>query len=937
MNNPNSDLSPPSWSDDAVLAKSLRAAGLGHVVFGRFRLERELDRSESVAWLAKDEQLENQLVVLKFLGGHLAREAERLAALQREIREHLSVDHPGVVRLYDLHQSPGDGLAAISMEWVEGPTLGDLQAEQPDRCFNPPDLLPWLRQICETLTYLHAERGIVHRELIPGNIILAGRGRLKLADVGIVAAIDALWARNVGYSAGAPGYLCPQQVEGQLGQMSDDIYCVGALFYELLSGKPPFHGGSPELLRFQLVHDLVPSIEDRRSELRNVGHPPISIEWEAALASCLVKAPHGRPGSAAQLFKRIAEPHLASAADEEINPYPSKSTVSAKLPVAKASVAKEPVAAAKSATPVTGVAPVVAAASLSLVGAESGSKRGPLPKGARISGAAVVVQAIAEVRAADAPEFTTPRAKAAPVAALKAVPASSAVAQGGGLRPAGRLLLAVGAIAVLGVVGAVVVSQKKGAPQDANAGLNAGPTPLAGSATPVPVDASALAATQAAAQAAAQAAKKIEEETARVAAEKVAEEERRAAAEKLQAEERRVALELEEVEQKRVAAQKLGQMQLQKQAEEQRRQLARTQADESYKRENYATALTLYSEAAALKDPWSCFRLGKIYAEGFGVAPERKKAAEFFQKASTQGVPLAQYSLGLLYASGQGVVKDDKKAVELFRSAAGLLQGTALGDEATAQWTLGVMYAKGRGVARDEAKAAELFQKAALQGELNAMVHLAEMYCEGQGVARDEKKAVELYKKAAAQGDARAQSSLGQLFESGRGLPKDNKKAQELYKQALFLVLHDAALGDPLAEFNLAVMYGAGRGVPKDEKKAVELYQKAAAQNESDAQLNLGAVLLTGQGVPKDLKKGAELLEQASAQGNQLAKLNLGWLYETGQGVPKDPKKAVELYTQASESGLLLATQALGRLSGTARGVVQEKPVMAMGWRQRMK
>ena len=919
MNTPNSDLSPPSWSDDAALAKSLRAAGLGHVVFDRFRLERELARSESeVAWLVKDEQLENQSVVLKFLGRHLGREPESMAGLQREIREHLSVDHPGVVRLYDLHQSPGDGLAAISMEWVEGPTLGDLQAEQPDRCFNPPDLLPWLRQICETLTYLHAERGIVHRELIPQNIILAGHGRLKLANVGIVAAIDTLWARGVGYSAGAPGYLCPQQVEGQLGQMSDDIYSVGALFYELLSGKPPFHGESPELLRFQLVHDLVPSIEDRRVELRNVGHPPISIEWEATIASCLAKAPHGRPSNAARLFERISKPHLVSAADEDINPYPSRSTVLAKLPVAKASVAKVSVAKA----------PVAAATPVASVGTAPGSKRAPLPKGARISGAAVILQPVAEVKAAAEPASTASTAstvKAAPIAAPIAARAASAAAEGSVPRPAGRRMLVIGAIAVLGVVGAVVVSQKKGAPQDANTGQ----APLAGIATPTTGDASALAA--------AQAAKKIEVENARVAAEKLAEEERRVAAEKLQAEERRVALESEAAEQKRVAAQKQGQMQLQKQAEEQRRQVARTQADDSYKRENYATALTLYSEAAALKDPWSCFRLGKIYVEGFGVAPEKKKAAEFFQKASTQGVALAQYSLGLLYATGQGVAKDDKKAGDLFRSAAGLLQATALSEEATAQWTLGVMYAKGRGVARDEKRAADLFQKAATQGEINAMVHLAEMYCEGQGVVKDEKKAVELYQKAAAQGDARAQSSLGQLFESGRGLPKDNKKAQELYKQALFLVLHDAALGDPLAEFNLAVMYGAGRGVPKDEKKAVELYQRAAEQNEPDAQLNLGVVLVTGQGLPKDLKKAVELFEQASTQGNELAKLNLGWLYETGQGVPKDPKKAVELYTQASESGLLLATQALGRLSGTARGVVPEKPVMAMSWRQRVK
>ena len=129
----------------------------------------------AVVWLGHDERLGLE-VALKFLPGMVVEDPDALHDLRREITRGLRLTHPGIVRVYDLHEDSAEGLAAIAMEYVEGPTLTDEKSRQSDRCFDPPAILPWLLQLCDVLTYVHEGAKIVHRDLNPRNLMLTAAG-----------------------------------------------------------------------------------------------------------------------------------------------------------------------------------------------------------------------------------------------------------------------------------------------------------------------------------------------------------------------------------------------------------------------------------------------------------------------------------------------------------------------------------------------------------------------------------------------------------------------------------------------------------------------------------------------------------------------------------------------------------------------------------------
>jgi TPR repeat protein len=221
------------------------------------------------------------------------------------------------------------------------------------------------------------------------------------------------------------------------------------------------------------------------------------------------------------------------------------------------------------------------------------------------------------------------------------------------------------------------------------------------------------------------------------------------------------------------------------------------------------------------KNPRFQYQLGRALQKG-----ERDEdAIAWYRMAVAQGYAPAQNNLGRMYANGRGVAQDDHEAVRWYREAAA--QGYA-----PAQNSLGFMYVKVRGVAQDDHQAVRWFRKAAEQGNANGQNNLGFMYSKGRGVEKDENLAVAWYRKAAEQGDKLAQKNLGWMYQKGRGVAQDNHEAVRWFRKA-------AEQGYARGQASLGFMYEKGLGVEKDENLAVEWYRKAAEQGDKLAQKNL--------------------------------------------------------------------------------------------------
>ena len=286
-----------------VQRPAFRYPGTGSLVFGRYRLQRVLGRGGmGVVWLAVDTKLE-RTVALKFLPDIIGSDPVALKELKDETKRGLELAHPNIIRIYDFVDD--DDAAAISMEFVDGKSLGELRLTKPHKVFSVEEISPWLVQIADALDYAHIQRRIVHRDLKPANIMINTESEIKLADFGISRSVSDSMTRLSLTSNGTSGtllYMSPQQAMGERSRPTDDIYSLGASLYELLSGKPPFYSGD---ISMQLTGKTAPSLKDRREELEVGALDSIPVKWEVAIASCLMKDPMQRPQSAGELCERL--------------------------------------------------------------------------------------------------------------------------------------------------------------------------------------------------------------------------------------------------------------------------------------------------------------------------------------------------------------------------------------------------------------------------------------------------------------------------------------------------------------------------------------------------------------------------------------------------------------------------------------------------------
>jgi serine/threonine-protein kinase len=260
---------------------------------GRYVLRRPLGHGAmAVVDLAQDVEL-GRPVALKRLAENLARDEEIRRRFLREARLAARLSHPNVVRVYDVGEV--DGRPFIAMEYVEGENLAELVAGRGR--LPAAEAAALAAQACGALAAAHSA-GLVHRDVKPQNLILRSDGTLKLGDFGIAfGGHDATQLTQAGTLLGTAAYVAPEQARGERVTAAADIYGVGAVLYELLTGEPPRRVVSFDELRTDEAFRL-PDLAARAP-----GVPP---RLAAAVAQCLAVDPDDRPASAASLARRLA-------------------------------------------------------------------------------------------------------------------------------------------------------------------------------------------------------------------------------------------------------------------------------------------------------------------------------------------------------------------------------------------------------------------------------------------------------------------------------------------------------------------------------------------------------------------------------------------------------------------------------------------------------
>jgi serine/threonine protein kinase len=179
-----------------------------------------------------------RVVAVKFLTAQAAANVEARNSFIREGRSAARLIHPNIVRIYGV--APFKDTLLLAMEYVDGGSLADLLAAR--QRLEPREAVRIIRAAAEGLAYAH-KQGFIHRDIKPHNILLMKNGQVKLADMGIArrnADLDAAFA-EVGLAYGTPYYLSPEQVRGDPDiDFRSDIYSLGATFYQMLTGRPPF-------------------------------------------------------------------------------------------------------------------------------------------------------------------------------------------------------------------------------------------------------------------------------------------------------------------------------------------------------------------------------------------------------------------------------------------------------------------------------------------------------------------------------------------------------------------------------------------------------------------------------------------------------------------------------------------------------------------------
>src|SRR4051794_38699646 len=262
----------------------------------RYRLERRLGvGGMSTVQLAFDTRLE-RYVAVKLLAEHLAADDGFVARFRREALAAARLVHPNIVQVYDAGTDERSERQFIAMEYVEGQSCAELLREHGRLA--PDEVVDICAQACHGLDYAH-RNGVIHRDIKPGNLLVNPDHIVKIADFGIAKAADDSDITRVGSVIGTAAYLSPEQARGEPAGPGSDLYALGVVAYQLLTGRLPYQGASlTDLARQQ---DSGPP-----TDLQQLV-PGLSPALSAAIMRALTPDPAQRYAAAPQMERGLRD------------------------------------------------------------------------------------------------------------------------------------------------------------------------------------------------------------------------------------------------------------------------------------------------------------------------------------------------------------------------------------------------------------------------------------------------------------------------------------------------------------------------------------------------------------------------------------------------------------------------------------------------------
>jgi len=248
---------------------------------GKYLIEAELGRGGmGVVYRAHQPSLE-RTVAIKLLSSDLIGDPDGVRRFRLEAKSVAKLNHPNIVQVYDIEEE--ENLLYLVMEFVDGESLDGLitkEALTESRC------LKIVAEIADALHYAH-EKGIVHRDVKPANVLMTSEGRVKVADFGLAYLIDREGGvTRTGFLVGSPNYMSPEQATGQKIDRRSDIYSLGVVLFRMLTGRVPFVAESSHAVLFMQVQQEPP---DPREMNRN-----ISLVTRGLVLKALNKKPEAR-------------------------------------------------------------------------------------------------------------------------------------------------------------------------------------------------------------------------------------------------------------------------------------------------------------------------------------------------------------------------------------------------------------------------------------------------------------------------------------------------------------------------------------------------------------------------------------------------------------------------------------------------------------------